>query len=64
MSSKMIMSAPQLRAEMARHMISRRNMSRDLGISYDYTRKILLGYRDAPARRAQMTRYIRENSND
>ena len=58
MSSKKIMSASQIRAEMARHLISRRTISKELGISYDYTRKILLGKRDAQARRAEMAQYI------
>jgi hypothetical protein len=33
-------------------------MAKDLRISYDYLRKILLGLRDAEDRRAEMTEYL------
>lgn len=52
------MRAPELRAEVARRQVSRLQMAKDLGISYDYLRKILLGQRDAEDRRAQMTEYL------
>lgn len=58
MSRTKIMRADELRAEMARHTISRREMARAMGVSYDYVVKILLGQRDAAARRHQMGEYI------
>ena len=58
MSSTKVMSAPELRAEIARRQVSRPQMAKDLGISYDYLRKILLGQRDAEDRRYQMTQYL------
>jgi hypothetical protein len=58
MSSTKVMRAPELRAEIARKQVSRPQMAKDLGISYDYLRKILLGQRDAPLQRARMTEYL------
>lgn len=58
MSRTKILSAAELRAEMARHRISRREMATAMGVSYDYVVRILLGQRDAMARRHEMGEYI------
>lgn len=62
MSSTKVMRAPELRAEVARRQVSRLQMAKDLGISYDYLRKILLGQRDAPLQRTRMTEYLIERA--
>lgn len=58
MSRTKVMEPSELRAEIARLQVSRRQMAKDLRISYDYLRKILLGLRDAEDRRAEMTEYL------
>ncbi len=61
MSIKKIMGADDLRAELARQRISRRELATALGVSYDYVLRILAGSRNAPARRAQIEEYIIKN---
>lgn len=48
----------ELRAELARARISRKEVAAALGLSYDYIIRILSGTRDAAARRAQIHEYI------
>lgn len=48
----------ELRAEMARHGITRREISEHLGLSYSYVKKIVAGTRDAEARRIQIRNYL------
>jgi hypothetical protein len=58
MSRTKVLKAPELRAEIARLQVSRLRVAKDLGISYDYLRKILLEQRDAPLQRARLTEYL------
>jgi transcriptional regulator with XRE-family HTH domain len=54
--------AADLRAEMARKGITRKEVADQLGVSYSYVRKILAGIRDAEARRVQIAEYIESKS--
>lgn len=60
MSSQIILTAPQIRAELAYRGISRRQFAKDLGISYSYLLKILNNRRIATTQRALITNYIQE----
>lgn len=51
-----------LRAEIARHRISKRQMAKELNISYSYLLKILSGIRPAFKRRFQIYDYILRRS--
>lgn len=55
MSSKKTMTAPELRAELARRGITKREFAASLGVSYSYCLKILQGRRGAETRRQQAT---------
>lgn len=50
----------ELRAEMARHGVTRREISEHLGLSYSYVKKIVAGIRDAEGRRGQIMQYLAE----
>lgn len=56
--SMKILGPADLRAEMARERITRREVANALGLSYDYIIRILAGSRKAPERRAQIHEYI------
>lgn len=58
MSRKKKQGPAELRAEMARARISRKEVAAALGLSYDYVIRILSGTRDAELRRAQIHEYI------
>ncbi len=61
MSSKKILTAAEIRMELARRKRTRRWLSRAAGINYDYLVQILNDYRKAPAVRERITRFLREN---
>jgi transcriptional regulator with XRE-family HTH domain len=56
--SMKILEPANLRAEMARERITRREVASALGLSYDYILKILSGSRKAPERGVQIHEYI------
>lgn len=60
--SMKILSSADLRAEMARERITRREVASALGLSYDYILRILSGSRKAPERRVQIHNYIMSKS--
>lgn len=60
--SRIIMTAPEIRAELARRGITRRQLSTALDISYSYTLKILQGRRDALEQRGKITKYLEVSS--
>jgi len=60
--SRIIMTAPEIRAELARRGITRRQLSTDMDISYSYTLKILQGRRDALEQRGKITKYLEVSS--
>lgn len=64
MSSRKILEADDLRAELARHRISKRELSSGLSISYDYVLKILDGRRDAEKRREEMADYVAKRAGE
>lgn len=58
MSSTKIIDHRDLRAELARHGITRREVAEHLGLSYSYVKKILTGIRTAESRREEILKYI------
>jgi len=58
MSSEKVMEASELRAELARRRITRVEIARALGLSFDYVAKILCGRRKAVVRRREMQEYL------
>lgn len=62
MSSKKILTAEEIRAELARRKISKRELSRATGINYDYVIQILNDQRLAKGKREIMTKYLKENA--
>lgn len=58
MSIKNIESA-DLRAEAARHRVTRGEIAKALGVSYEYVQMIFADKRKAPERRAQIQEYIK-----
>lgn len=60
MSSLIILSAPQIRAELAYRAIPRKQLASELGISYSYLIKILNGHRIATAQRELITDYFKQ----
>lgn len=62
MSSTKKTDAAELRAELARRNITRREVAEALGLSYNYVKKILSGERNAELRREQIASYIEERS--
>ncbi|MDP3115064.1 MAG: hypothetical protein Q8M98_09880 [Candidatus Cloacimonadaceae bacterium] len=61
MSSEKIMTADEIRLELTRRRMTRRELARHLGMNYDYIVQILLGYRNAAARREQITNYFNQS---
>lgn len=59
--SRQKMKPAELRAEMARRKISRRDVSEALGISYSYVLKILHGDRQAAEQRARIAEWLKKN---
>lgn len=57
-----ILSAAEIRAELARRKISKARLARDTGIYYQYLVELLQGYRPATRMRAIITQYLREAS--
>ena len=55
------MTGDQIRVELARRKMTRVELAQHLGFTYDYTCKIISGYRNAPGRRAQITKYLKKN---
>jgi transcriptional regulator with XRE-family HTH domain len=58
MSTKKIMTAEEIRMELARRRMTRASLARKIGISADYMRKILRDQRSAEGRRAQISEYL------
>ena len=58
MKSKSILSAEEIRAELARRKISKAQLSRETGIYYQYLVEILQGYRPAVEMRRKITSYL------
>ncbi len=58
MSSKKILTAAEIRAELAYRRIQATNLAAELGNSYSYLQKILHERRQAPARLAQITEHL------
>lgn len=56
--SRQIMSAAEIRAELARRRMTRKELAQVLGVSTDYVTRIARGERTAEARRAQITQYF------
>lgn len=57
-----ILSAPEIRAELARRQITRRQLATDTGIYYPYLIEILLGQRKATAMRQKITTYLSQEA--
>jgi lambda repressor-like predicted transcriptional regulator len=53
-----ILSASEIRAELARRKISKARLARETGIYYQYLVEALQGYRPATKVRATITRYL------
>lgn len=64
MSSRKILEAADLRAELARHRISKREVAQELGLSYDYIVRILAGTRDAEPRRVEIAEYVAQKAGE
>jgi len=58
MSSTKIADYRDIRAELARHGITRREVAEYLGLSYSYVKKILTGIRSAESRREEILKFI------
>lgn len=58
MSSKIILTPAEIRAELAYRRIKATELAEDLGISYSYLQKILHERRQAFARLAQITEHL------
>lgn len=61
MSTKKIMGPDEIRLELARRRMTRRELADRLNLSHDYMIRIVLGLRDAEARRAQITEYFKNH---
>jgi len=57
-----ILSASEIRAELARRKISKAQLARETGISYQYLVEILQGYRPATRMRAIITKHLSLNA--
>lgn len=57
-----ILSASEIRAELARRKISKAQLARETGISYQYLVEILQGYRPATRMRAKITKHLSLNA--
>lgn len=58
MQSKKILSAAEIRAELARRKISKARLARETGIYYQYLIEVLQGYRPATRMRERITEYL------
>jgi len=61
-SNSPILSAEEIRAELARRNISKAQLSRETGIYYQYLVEVLQGYRPATRVREQITRYLQQEA--
>ncbi|MFA7025964.1 MAG: hypothetical protein WC176_08870 [Candidatus Cloacimonadaceae bacterium] len=55
-----VLSADEIRAELARRKISKVQLSRDTGIYYQYLVELLQGYRPATRMREKITKYLQD----
>jgi len=62
MNSNSILSAEEIRAELARRKISKARLARETGIYYQYLVEVLQGYRPATRVREQITRYLEQEA--
>lgn len=60
MSRRKVLSAAEIRAELAFRRITMTELAVALGVSFSYIEKILSGRRDAPAQRARITEHLGE----
>jgi len=58
MKNKEILSADEIRAELARRKISKARLARETGIYYQYLIEVLQGYRPATKMREKITRHL------
>lgn len=58
MQTKKILSADEIRAELARRKISKAQLARETGIYYQYLVEVLQGYRPATRMREIITNYL------
>lgn len=61
-SNPPILSAEEIRAELARRKISKAKLARETGIYYQYLVEVLQGYRPATRVREQITRYLQQEA--
>lgn len=61
MSMKKIMSPDEIRVELARRRMSRRELAEVLRLSHDYVCRIIRGKRDAELRREQITDWFEQH---
>ena len=61
-SNPPILSAAEIRAELARRKISKARLARETGIYYQYLVEVLQGYRPATRVREQITRYLQQEA--
>ncbi|HNQ42796.1 MAG TPA: hypothetical protein PKI59_00095 [Candidatus Cloacimonadota bacterium] len=59
MQNKEILSADEIRAELARRKISKARLARETGIYYQYLIEVLQGYRPATKMREKITDYLK-----
>ncbi len=62
MKSKPILTAEEIRAELARRKISKAQLSRETGIYYQYLVEILQGYRPAVEMRRRITTFLQQKA--
>ncbi len=58
MQSKKILSAAEIRAELARRKITKAQLSRETGIYYPYLIEVLQGHQPATRMRTRITEYL------
>lgn len=61
-SNPPILSAAEIRAELARRKISKARLARETGIYYQYLVEVLQGYRPATRVRETITRYLQQEA--
>lgn len=62
MKQQKILSADEIRIELTKRRLTRKQLSRDLGLNYDYLVQILLNQRKAFKIREKITLYLRKAS--
>lgn len=62
MQSKKILSAAEIRAELARRKISKAQLSRETGIYYPYLIEVLQGHQPATRMRQIITAHLQKRS--